>query len=350
MLNHINFHPIDSLLNDPEVMEIMVNGHESIYYEKRGKLHESDLKFESEEQVIKLIQSVAQAIGREIDDMNPMMHVRLPDGSQFNAVLPTITPNGACITIRKAINKEFSWDELIAFGSVDAKTVELLQAIVQAKLNFVVAGGTASGKTTILNALTEFIPHDQRIIAIEGLGELKARHPHVIKLESRGADNEGRGEVTPTDLIINATMMRADRLLMAEVRGREVWDMLQVMSSGHDGSAFGMHATSIQDVLERIEMMATAATNLPLLQIRAKMAQSVQVIIQQMRLADGKRKIVTIAEVLGFKNNLIELQDIVRFESTGIKDGQVLGDFQFTGNVPSFASRLNLSEEFFKRG
>jgi pilus assembly protein CpaF len=348
-LDQINLQPIDSLISDPEVTEVMINGLEHVYVEKRGKLQETNVKFETEEQLLGLIQNLVQGLGREVNEMNPMVDVRLPDGSRFNVVLPPIAINGPSVTIRKTMRQAISWDDLISFRALSPKTRDLLRAIMQAGLNVVVAGGTSSGKTTILNALTEFIPHDERIVTVERIAELQVRHPHVISLETRPPNSEGQGEVTMRDLIINATMMRADRLLMAEVRGGEVWDMLQAMSGGHDGSAFGMHATSVQDVLERIEMMATAATNLPLLQIRAKMAQSIQVIVQQLRLNEGSRKIVTIAEVTGLKNNLIETRDIVRFEESGMKDGKVMGEFQFTGYVPSFASRLNLSEDFFRQ-
>jgi pilus assembly protein CpaF len=349
MVNQFNFAPLESLLNDPEVTEIMVNGADAIYFEKRGKLQEADVKFQSDEELIGLIQSLVKSQGREVNEMNPMVDLRLPDGLRFNAVLPPIAVHGPCVTIHKPIAKEWTWDELIGFGSLNAKMHELLKAIMASKLNVVVGGGTQSGKTTILNALSELIPADERIVTVENFLELKLRHPHVVRLETRHANAAGQGEVTMTDLIIQASMMRADRLMMAQAQGKEIWDILRAMSGGFDGTTFGIHATSVLDVLERIEMMATVATNLPLLQIRAKMAQSIQVIIQQMRLADGKRKIVTIAEVVGFKNNVIELQDIVRFESTGIKDGQVLGDFQFTGNVPGFASRLKLGDDFFQR-
>lgn len=334
-----NQSPIENLYNDPEITEIMVNGIEPIYIEKRGKLQQTDVRFESEAQLLQFIQELVQSVGRYIDEMNPLAHIGLPDGSQVTALLQAVVINGPSLTIRKAINRAISWEDLVNYGSVTPKMVELLEAIMKAKLNVVVAGGTQSGKTTIINALSEFIPHDERLVTVEHLHELQLRHPHVVRLVPRGADNDGKGEVTVRDLMITATMMRADRFLMAEVRGTEVWDMLQAMSSGHEGSLFGIHATSIHDVLERLEMMATAATNLPLLQIRAKMAQSVQVIIQQMRLADGKRKIVTIAEVVGFKNNVIELGDIVRLEGN---------ELRFTGYVPSFAQRLGLGEDFFK--
>lgn len=337
MFTNINLNPIESLLQDPDVTEIMVNSTDAVYIEKNGKLLKTDVRFETEEQLTNLIQMIVHELGRQVNTANPMVNVRMPDGSRFNAVLPPIAVNGPVLTIRKAITRALTWDELTNYGAVTPKIMSLLDAMVKANLSMVVSGGTGSGKTTIINALSEFIPHDERIVAAERMTELQLRHPHVIHLEARPGNSDGE-EVTVTDLIINATMMRPDRLLMAEVVGDEIWAMLQVMSSGYDGTIFGIHATSVQDALERIELMATAATNLPLLQIRSKIAQSIQVIVQQTRMSDGKRRIVTISEVTGLKNSVVETQDIMRYED---------GIFRFTGYVPTFVSRLGLDEDFF---
>jgi pilus assembly protein CpaF len=231
---------------------------------------------------------------------------------------------------------------------VNETVVTFLEACVKAKRNMIVSGGTSSGKTTVLNLLTEFIPDDERIVTAEVTAELRLHHPHVIGLEARPADGDGKGEVTIADLITNAQRMRPDRIISGEVQGGEAWDMLKVMTNGYDGSMFSIHATNTQDVIERLEIMSTQATNLPLLQIRAKIAQAIDVITQQNLLHPSGRRIVSITEVVGLKNNVVETQDIFRYEQTGNVDGRAVGEFHLTGYVPSFADRLDLPDGFFK--
>ncbi len=346
-LEGINLDPIEALLADPEVTEIMVNGLHGVYVEKRGQMILTDIHFANERQIEDLIQRIVRPMGRAIDESHPIVDARLPDGSRINAVVRPIAVTGPTLTLRKFKSMDLSWDQLIGYGSVNEKAVEFLRASVAARTNMVVAGGTNSGKTTILNALSEFIPANERIITAEVTAELALRHNHVIVLEARPPDHEGKGEITMTDLVVNAQRMRADRIISGEVRSGEAWDMLQVMTEGFDGSMFTIHANNARDVLERLETLSTAATHLPLLQIRAKIAQGVQLISQSLHLHDGSRKLVALTEVVGLNNNVIELQDIFRYEQIGEQDGHILGELRLTGVVPSFADRLDLPADFF---
>ncbi|MCA9913766.1 MAG: CpaF family protein [Anaerolineae bacterium] len=343
----IDFGLLEPLLADSDVMEIMVNSTEGVFVERRGKIEDAGVRFKDEEEIVTIAQQIARAVGREWDDRLPMIDVRLPDGSRMNIVLRPVAINGPLLTLRKMSHMDLTWKQLVQFGSVSPEIVTFLQAVVRGRCNLVMAGGTGSGKTTIINALSEFIPHDERVVTVEQLASLQLRHPHVIGLETRPADADCRGEVTLHDLVVNAQKMRPDRIISSDVRGVEAWQLLHVMSEGYDGSMFTIHATSVSDVLERLEMLSTAATNLPLLQIRTRIAQGIDVIAQQLRLRDGSRKIVAISEVVGLKNNVIETQDIFRFEVTGEKDGRIQGQFRKTGYVPSFANLLDLPQEFY---
>lgn len=344
----IDLQPIDPLLADPDVTEVMVNGMNGVYIEKNGQTIKTDVQFDNEAQIVNLIQRIVTPLGRTIDERSPIVDARLPDGSRVNAVIRPIALDGPALTLRKFSHMNLTWEQLIGFGSVNEKLVEFLRACVRARLNMVIAGGTNAGKTTIMNALSEFIPADERIVTAEVTAELFLRHGHVVAMETRPPDGDGLGEITITDLIVNAQRMRPDRIISGEVRGGEAWDMLQAMTLGYDGSMFTIHANNVRDVLERLETMSTATTSLPLLQIRAKIAQGVNLIVQQLLLQGGGRKIVTVTEVIGMKNNVIELQDIGRFEPTGKADGRIIGEFRLTGETPTFADRLELPDGFFE--
>jgi pilus assembly protein CpaF len=346
-LEGVDLEPIKPLLADPDVTEVMVNGMYGVYIEKHGHIIKTDVQFEDEDQIEDLIRHIVTPMGRVIDESNPMVDARLPDGSRVNAVLRPVALTGPTLTLRKFKQMDLSWEQLIGFGSVNQKVVDFLRACVRARLNMVMAGGTNAGKTTIMNALSEFIPEDERIVTAETTAELALRHGHVIVLETCPPDRDGKGEITMADLIVNAQRMRADRIISGEVRGGEAWDMLQAMTLGYDGSMFTIHANNARDVLERLETMSTAATNLPLLQIRAKIAQAVELIIQQLRLHDGTRKIVTVTEIVDFKDGQIELRDIFRYETSGEKDGHIIGKALLTGEIPTFADRLDLPDGFF---
>lgn len=338
--------PIEQLLEDPEITEIMVNGTDAIYIEKRGELVKTDLNFESEDDVIRTINSIVEPLGRWISEEAPIVDARLPDGSRVNAVIRPVVLTGPTLTLRKTMKKPLSWDDLIRYESVTERVAKFLKACVQARLNMLVSGGTSSGKTTILNALSEFIPDNERIITAEVAAELQLRHPHVVVLETRPPSIEGKGEITMADLITNAQRMRPDRIISGEVRGGETWDMLQAMTLGYDGSMFTIHATSSQDALERIEMMSTAATNLPLLQIRSKIASGIDIIVQQNRLPEGNRKIISITEVIGMKNNVIETRNIFEYVQTGTENGRSVGETRLLAK-PAFADRLDLPNDFW---
>jgi len=344
----LDFGVLEPLLADPTVLEIMVNGTEGIFVEKRGKIEDAGVRFEEEDEIVYVAKQIAEAVGRVWDERLPMVDIRLPDGSRMNMVLRPVAINGPLMTLRKMVNMDLNWDQLLGYGSLSPEIMTFLQACIEGQCNLVMAGGTGSGKTTIINALSEFIPKDERIVTVEEIAMLQLRHPHVVGLETQPADVEGRGEVTMHDLVVNAQKMRPDRIISSDVKGAEAWQLLNVMSQGYDGSMFTIHATSVSDVLERLEMLATTATSLPLLQIRARIAQGIDVIAQQLRLRDGTRKIVAISEVVGLTNNVIETQDIFRFEVTGEEDGRIQGEFRKTGYVPTFAQRLNLPEDFFQ--
>lgn len=337
---HVDLGPLEQLLQDPEVTEIMVNSTTAIYIEKHGTLIKTELKFESEEALVQTIKSIVEPLGRSISEDEPMIELRLPDNSRLNAVLRPIAITGPSLTLRKMAKKPLSWDDLIRYGSVTERVIEFLQACVRANLNIVVSGGTASGKTTIFNALSEFFPEDERIVTVEERAELQLRHNHVIALEANPP------KINLAELIINAQFMRPDRIISGEVRGSEAWDMLQVMTMGYDGSMFTLHATTPQDALERIEMMCTAATNLPLLQIRSKIATGINLITQQTRLPEGNRKITHITEVIGMKNNIIETRNIFEYVQTGVQDARSIGETRLLAK-PSFADRLGLPNDFW---
>ena len=326
------FGPINSLILDPEVSEVMVNGPKQVFVERQGRLELTEITFRDNEHVMHIIDKIVAPLGRRIDESSPMVDARLPDGSRVNAIIPPLALNGPTITIRKFAADPLTIDDLIAFGTLTAEMAEFIEACVKARLNIVVSGGTGSGKTTLLNVLSSFIPADERIITIEDAAELQLRQTHVVSLESRPPNIEGRGAVTIRDLVRNSLRMRPDRIVIGEVRGGEALDMLQAMNTGHDGSMTTGHANSPRDMLARLEtMVLMAGVDLPVRAIREQIASAIDLIIQQARLKDGSRKVIQITEVQGIEGEVITLQDIFVFER---------GELRATGIRPKCAEKL----------
>jgi len=338
----IGFGPITALLADISVTEIMVNGPNHIYVEKNGKLVLTDAKFKNDNHVMHVIKKIVAPIGRRIDESSPMVDARLPNGSRVNAIIPPLAIDGPTITIRKFAEDPFKVEDLINFGTMNSKMAELLKICVEGRLNIVVSGGTGSGKTTTLNVLSSFIPETDRIVTIEDAAELQLSQIHVVRLETRPANTEGKGEVTIRDLVKNSLRMRPDRIIVGEVRSGETLDMLQAMNTGHDGSLTTGHANSPRDMLSRIEtMVLMSGMNLPIKAIRDQAASAIDLIIQQSRLMDGSRKITHITEVQGMEGDVIILQDIFKFEQKGIDNkGKLKGEFASTGIMPKFVQKL----------
>lgn len=350
----IGFGPITGLLADSKVTEIMVNGPDKVYIEKSGKLVLTDAKFKDNNHVLHVIKKIVAPIGRRIDESSPMVDARLPNGSRVNAIIPPLAIDGPSITIRKFAEDPFKVEDLINFGTLNSKMAELIRACVEGRLNIVVSGGTGSGKTTTLNVLSSFIPNDERIVTIEDAAELQLSQEHVVRLETRASNVEGKGEVTIRDLVKNSLRMRPDRIIVGEVRSGEALDMLQAMNTGHDGSLTTGHANTPRDMLSRIEtMVLMSGMNLPIKAIRDQVSSAVDLIVQQSRLMDGSRKITHITEVQGMEGDIIILQDIFKFEQKGVDSkGKVKGDFVYTGIMPRFVQKLkekgtNISQEIF---
>lgn len=336
------FGPITSLINDPEVNEIMVNGPNQIYVERSGLLYKTDCYFKDENHVLHVIKKIVAPIGRRIDESSPMVDARLPDGSRVNAIIPPLALNGPTLTIRKFSEHPYTVEDLVRFGTMTAKMAELIRYCIEGRLNVVVSGGTGSGKTTTLNVLSSFIPNNERIVTIEDAAELKLFQDHVVRLETRPSNVEGRGEVSIRDLVKNSLRMRPDRIVVGEVRSGEALDMLQAMNTGHDGSLTTGHANSPRDMLSRLEtMVLMSGMQLPVKAIRDQVASALDIIIQQSRLQDGSRKITHITEVHGMEGDVIILQDVFRYEQSGLdQKGRVTGQYVFTGVKPRLVEKL----------
>jgi len=334
----LGFGPLEILLNDTEISEIMVNGPRNIYIERKGKLTKSDVIFNNDEHVMRVIDRIISPLGRRCDESSPMVDARLPDGSRVNAVIRPISLVGPCLSIRKFKKEGITVEDMIRFGSLTREMAEFLSASVRARLNIVVSGGTGSGKTTTLNALSSFIPEDERIITVENAAELQLRQDHVVTLESRPPNVEGKGEISIRDLVINCLRMRPDRIVVGECRGGEALEMLQAMNTGHDGSMTTLHANTPRDAISRIEtMVLMAGMDLPVRAIREQIAAAVNVIVQQSRLKDGSRKITNITEVQGMEGDVVVLQDVFLFEQTGLDErGKIIGQLRPTGIRPKF--------------
>lgn len=334
----LGFGPLQPLLNDPDVSEIMVNGPRQVYIERRGKLTKSDVLFNNDEHVMRVIDRIVAPLGRRIDESSPMVDARLPDGSRVNAVIRPVSLIGPVISIRKFRKEGITIDDMIRFGSLTREMAEFLSACVRARLNIVVSGGTGSGKTTTLNALSSFIPEDERIITVENAAELQLRQDHVVTLESRPPNVEGRGEITIRDLVINCLRMRPERIVVGECRGGEALEMLQAMNTGHDGSMTTLHANTPRDAIARVETMCLmSGMELPVRAIREQISSAVNLIVQQSRLKDGSRKIINITEVQGMEGDVVVLQDVFVFEQTGLDErGKIVGQLRPTGIRPKF--------------
>ena len=338
----IGLGPLEDLLADQTVSEIMVNAHDDIYVERAGRLEKTPINFSSNAAVLSIIERIISPLGRRIDESSPMVDARLKDGSRVNAIIPPLALRGPCLTIRKFSEKKLTTDDLMRFGTINLQMVEFLRTAVEQRLNIVVSGGTGSGKTTLLNILSNFIPLEERVVTVEDAAELKLVQPHVVSLEARPANMEGKGHVTIRDLVRNCLRMRPDRIVVGECRGGEALDMLQAMNTGHDGSLTTGHANSPRDMLRRLEVMVLmAGMDLPVQAIREQIASAVQLIVQQTRFGDGSRRITSISEITGMEQSTIQLNEIFRFQQNGFdENGRVKGQFQATGQIPEFYEAL----------
>ncbi|WP_066258697.1 CpaF family protein [Neobacillus drentensis] len=337
--------PITPLLENPLISEVMVNNYNEIYYERKGKVYRSELNFIDNQHVMRVIERIVSPIGRRIDESSPMVDARLPDGSRVNAIIPPLALKGPCLTIRKFSDTPFTIKDLVQFGTLSKDMADFLEVCVKSRLNVFISGGTGSGKTSTLNVLSSFIPNDDRIVTIEDAAELKLNQEHIIALESRPPNIEGKGQITIRDLVRNALRMRPDRIVVGEVRGAEALDMLQAMNTGHDGGLSTGHANSPRDILSRLEtMVLMAGYELPVKAIREQIANAIDLIVHQSRMKDGTRKITHITEVLGLEGETIVLQDLYLYKESGISDdGRIEGKFTSSGIRPRFTEQLELN-------
>ena len=346
--------PIEPLLADPTVSDILINGSQQVYVERHGKLELTSIAFSDDDHLMKIIDKIVSRVGRRIDESSPMVDARLPDGSRVNAIIPPLALDGPSVSIRRFAAIPLTMDRLLDYKSLTPAMSQLLADLVQAKVNILISGGTGSGKTTLLNILSAYIPPNERIVTIEDAAELQLQQPHVVRLETRPPNIEGKGEVTQRALVRNALRMRPDRIILGETRGGEAFDVLQAMNTGHEGSMTTVHANSPRDALGRMEnMLGMAGVNLPQKVARAQIASAIGVIVQVNRLTDGKRKVVSIQEITGMEGDMITMQEVFSFRQQGINDaGVVDGFFSATGVRPHFAERLRafgirLTEDMF---
>ncbi len=342
MAEILGYGPIQPLLDRDDITEVMVNGPKQVYIELKGKLTLTDVQFQDEDHVMRVIERIVTPLGRRIDESSPMVDARLPDGSRVNAIIPPLSLVGPTVTIRKFNADPLKVDDLIRFGSMTPEFAQFLKAAIVAGVNVIISGGTGSGKTTLLNVCSGFIPENERILTIEDAAELQLQQPHVVRLEARPANSEGKGAVPIRDLVINALRMRPDRIVVGECRGGEALDMLQAMNTGHDGSLTTVHSNSTRDTLNRLEtLVLMAGMELPLRAIRQQVASAIDLIVHQARMRDGSRKITQASEVVGMEGDTIVMQDIFRFEQTGIdEDGKILGELLPTGLRPRINDRI----------
>ncbi|MFA5581258.1 MAG: ATPase, T2SS/T4P/T4SS family [Paracoccaceae bacterium] len=336
--------PLETLLKDDDVNDILVNGPHQIFVERAGKLTLTDVTFKDERHLLRIIDKIVSAVGRRVDESNPYVDARLADGSRFNAMVPPIAVDGSLVSIRKFKKEKLGIDDLVNYGAFSEEMAAYLQAAVSTRLNIIVSGGTGSGKTTTLNALSSFIDDSERILTIEDTAELQLQQTHVGRMESRPANVEGRGAVTQRDCLRNALRMRPDRIIVGETRGEEVIDMLQAMNTGHDGSMTTIHANSARDGVSRLEnMIAMAGIEMPLKAVRSQIASAVNLIVQASRLQDGSRRMVSITEVTGMEGDVISMQEVFRFQRTGLTpDNKIIGHFTATGVRSHFSERFRM--------
>ncbi len=333
--------PLETLMKDPEISDILVNSSSQIFVERYGKLEKTDVRFRDDSHLMQIIERIVTRVGRRVDESSPMVDARLADGSRVNAIIPPLALDGPVLSIRRFGVERLTVNDLIQFNSIPPQIAEVAAACVKSRLNMLVSGGTGAGKTTLLNCLSNFIPDNERIVTIEDSAELKLQQDHIVRLETRPANIEGQGAVTARDLVRNALRMRPDRIVIGEVRGGEALDMMQAMNTGHDGSISTVHANSARDALSRLEtMMLMAGINLPERALREQVASALDVIVQLTRLSDGSRKVVEFAEVTGMEGSTITTQTIFKFDQRGVENGKVIGEFVATGVMPSFMDRL----------
>jgi len=334
--------PLDPLLRDGDVTDILVNGPHAVYVERKGRLSLTDVKFRDHDHLLQIIDRIVSAVGRRVDRDSPIVDARLPDGSRVNAIVAPLALRGPCLSIRRFGHTPLRVEDLVGLGTLTSEMVRYLAAVVQGRLNILISGGTGAGKTTLLNCLTSFIPHHERVVTIEDSAELQLQQPHVVPLETRPPDVDGRGEITPRHLVRNTLRMRPDRIIVGECRGAEALDMLQAMNTGHDGSLTTVHANSPREGLQRVEVMVLmAGYELPVKAIRQQIASAINVLVHSSRLTDGSRKIARISEIVGMEGDQLQLQDLFEFVQTGIgPDGRVQGGFRSLGLRTRFYERL----------
>jgi len=334
--------PLEPLLADPTISDILVNSHKTIYIERRGKIERTNVQFKDDEHLMRVIERIVSSVGRRIDESSPMVDARLQDGSRVNAIIPPLSIDGPVVSIRRFGSDPLKMSSLIEFNALTKDIADMLQMVVTARLNILISGGTGAGKTTLLNALSAYIPENERIVTIEDSAELQLQQPHTVRLETRPPNIEGRGEVTQRDLVKNALRMRPDRIVIGEVRGGEAIDMLQAMNTGHDGSLTTVHANTPRDALARLEtMIQMTGMRLSDRAMRQQIASALNLVVQVARMSDGSRRVTSISEVTGMEGETITMQEIFQYERTGVdKEGTVLGRFRPTGIRPRFAERL----------
>ena len=341
----LGYGPLEPLLKDPTISDILVNTYKNVYIERSGKLEPTDVRFKDDTHLMRIIDKIVSTVGRRIDESTPMADARLPDGSRVNAIIPPLALDGPILSIRRFAVNPLELDDLIHYQTLTAEIAELLKGIIKARLNVIISGGTGSGKTTLLNILSRFIPGDERIVTIEDAAELQLKQDHVVSLETRPPNIEGKGEVVQRDLVRNSLRMRPDRIIVGEVRGQEALDMLQAMNTGHDGSLTTIHANSPRDSLMRLEtMVAMANMQIPSEFLRRYITSAINVIIQVSRMVDGKRKLVSVQEITGMEGSTITLQEIFAFKQTRVDEhGDVKGYFKFQGVRPKFIEKFNVA-------
>jgi pilus assembly protein CpaF len=346
--------PIEPLLKDPTVSDILVNTHGRVYVERHGLLEKTEVKFKDEPHLMRIINKIVSNVGRRVDESQPTVDARLADGSRVHAVIPPVAVDGPLLSIRKFAKIPLDIDRLIEIGTITPQIAELLSGIVHSRLQILISGGTGSGKTTMLNAMSSFISHKERIVTIEDAAELQLQQPHIARMETRPANIEGKGEIPQRELVRNALRMRPDRIIVGEVRGAEAFDMLQAMNTGHDGSMTTIHANSPRDGLSRLEqMIGMTGIGLPMKSMRAQIASAINVVIQLSRLADGKRRMVSLQEITGMEGDVVSMQEIFRYRQTGVdENGNTTGEFAATGIRPKFADHfesrgINMSSDLF---
>jgi len=337
--------PLEPLLADPSVSDILVNTYKKVYVERKGLLEATPVQFRDDAHLMSIIDRIVSAIGRRVDEASPMVDARLPDGSRVNAIIPPLSVDGPCLSIRRFGREPLTADDLIAGNTLTAPMLELLQGCVKARLNILISGGTGAGKTTLLNILSSYVSDRERIVTIEDAAELHLHQPHVVRLETRPPNIEGKGAIYQRQLLINTLRMRPDRIIIGEVRGEEALDMLQAMNTGHDGSLTTIHANSPRDALSRLQtMVAMSSLNIPDAAVRRQIASAIDVVVQATRLSDGTRKLMNLTEITGMEGDVVTMQDVFIFRKRGVKEnGEVIGEFMPAGIRPKFAERLLVS-------